>query len=144
MSTSYRHLLALTLSAVVALLAACSTPAESPPPAADLTGTTWVAEAIDGQGVLDQVRSTLAFDAVDRVSGSGGCNRFFGPVRIDGVTIAFGPLASTRMACPPPLDAQEQRFFATLDRVRAFRRDGSVLVLKDDGDRELVRLIRQP
>ncbi|MBA3742975.1 META domain-containing protein [Sporichthya sp.] len=35
-----------------------------------------------------------------KVSGSDGCNRFNGTATIAGDTITFGPIASTKMACP--------------------------------------------
>lgn len=49
-----------------------------------------------------------------RVSGSGGCNRLSGSVRISGDTLTFGPLAATRMACSPAVNAQEQTFLTVL------------------------------
>lgn len=36
----------------------------------------------------------------DKVTGSDGCNSFLGRATVDGDAITFGPLASTRKACP--------------------------------------------
>ncbi|MBB5235282.1 META domain-containing protein [Deinococcus budaensis] len=49
-----------------------------------------------------------------RVSGSGGCNRLSGSVRASGDALTFGPLAVTRMACAPAVNAQEQTFLTVL------------------------------
>ena len=38
-----------------------------------------------------------------------------------GETLAFGPLAATRMACPEPLMAQESQMFELLGAVRGFQ-----------------------
>lgn len=48
-------------------------------------------------GALDQ--ASLSFDG-HRVSGTGGCNRIFGPARAEQGRLVVGSLASTRMACP--------------------------------------------
>ncbi|WP_457808797.1 META domain-containing protein [Kushneria sp. EE4] len=50
-----------------------------------------------GSDALDQ--ATLSFDG-HRISGSGGCNRVFGPARVEQGRLIVGNLASTRMACP--------------------------------------------
>ena len=44
-------------------------------------------------------KATLSFDGY-RVSGSGGCNRIFGPAQVEDGRLIVGRLASTRMACP--------------------------------------------
>lgn len=44
-------------------------------------------------------QATLSFDGY-RVSGSGGCNRIFGPAQVEQGRLIVGTLASTRMACP--------------------------------------------
>ncbi len=46
-----------------------------------------------------------------------------GMATIAGETIRFGPIASTKMACSPPAMHQEDRFFAALNDVRAWRFD---------------------
>jgi heat shock protein HslJ len=84
--------------------------------------------------------SSLTADfGAEEISGNGGCNRFSGPVRIDGDAITIGPLASTLVACADPaLTTQEQqylhalelatRFAATGDRLDLFRADGGIAV----------------
>jgi heat shock protein HslJ len=60
------------------------------------------------------------------------CNRGTGSFRIGAGTIALGPIATTRMACPPgSLDA---RYLADLQRAAAFFVAGGVLhlVLPED------------
>ncbi|REC94746.1 META domain-containing protein [Kushneria indalinina] len=52
---------------------------------------------VQHDGALDQ--ASLSFDG-HRVSGTGGCNRVFGPARVEQGRLIVGNLASTRMACP--------------------------------------------
>lgn len=110
----------------------------SGPPARNgpaLAGPTWVAEQIDRVGVLENVRSTMSIDADGRVSGRGGCNSYSGAVDITGAAIRFGPLASTRMACAPPVGSQEQRFFSALASVRryGFTPEGRLVLYGENG-----------
>jgi heat shock protein HslJ len=95
-------------------------PAASPA----LVGTRWVALDINnGRGgvasALAGVEVNAIFGADGRVTGSGGCNRFFGPYVADDEAISIGPLASTRMACAEPEGVMEQEAacLAALERV---------------------------
>jgi len=104
----------------------------------------WVAEAIGGRAVEAPARTTLEIGADGRAFGIGGCNRFSGPARVSGASIALGPMAATRMACPPPLMDQEQAFFDALGAVARWRMaDGRLLLLDRDG-KEAVRLAGAP
>jgi putative lipoprotein len=106
-----------------------------------LIGTSWLAEDIGGRGVIDNAQTTITFDAEGRVAGSGGCNRYFGPVTIEGSTISFGDLGATRMACVPALMDQEQKFFDALAATRSYRFDdpGNKLVFLGEDSTILVR-----
>ena len=86
-------------------------------------GTTWVATGINnGRGgvvsVVAGTEVTATFGDDGRVTGSGGCNRYFGPYERAAEALRIGPLASTRMACLEPAGASEQEtaFFAALER----------------------------
>ena len=76
----------------------------------------------------------------DKVSGSGGCNRYSGPAVIKGENARFGPLASTRMACEH-LDI-EQAFFNALEGVRTYSADDERLILLAADGQPLVYLAR--
>jgi heat shock protein HslJ len=106
-----------------------------------LIGTSWRAEDIGGRGVIDSAQTTITFDAEGRVAGSGGCNRYFGPVTVESSTISFGDLGATRMACVPALMDQEQKFFDALSATRSYRFDdpGNTLVFLGEDGTMLVR-----
>jgi putative lipoprotein len=106
-----------------------------------LIGTSWLAEDIGGRGVIDNAQTTITFDGEGRLAGSGGCNRYFGPVTIEGSAISFGDLGATRMACVPALMDQEQKFFDALAATRSYRFDdpGNKLVFLGENGAMLVR-----
>lgn len=85
----------------------------------DPTETTWVVTLLqDEEGqptpVLEGTSLTLAYDG-ERISGSAGCNNYFGPASIDD-TVQIGPLATTMMFCSEPegVMEQERRFLDLL------------------------------
>lgn len=82
---------------------------------------TWLAESIGGGGVLDRLQSTLEITPDGRAGGNGGCNRFTGRATIEGDAIAFGEMASTRMACSPAVMDQEAKFHAALRAAKRFQ-----------------------
>ncbi|OHV83817.1 YbaY family lipoprotein [Rhizobium sp. LCM 4573] len=97
----------------------------------------WLAEDIRGRGVIDNLQTVLEIAEDGKVSGSGGCNRMSGMATIAGDDIAFGPIASTKMACAPAVMDQETKFFAALSDVRTWRADpsrGKLTLLDKGGD----------
>jgi len=75
---------------------------------------------------------SLRFDAAARrVSGTSGCNNFAGSYTQSGPALRFSLLATTRMACAPPLDALEARFLDALNRTTGFKVEGNLLELRD-------------
>lgn len=124
---------------ILALLLGCATaerPAASHPtapladPIAPLIGTTWVADLSDPGATL-RVQATLEIEQADRVSGSGGCNTYNGAVRLVAGTVLFGPIATSRRACPPAVMQQETRFFDALVNARGLELDGTMLYFLD-------------
>jgi putative lipoprotein len=107
----------------------------------DLTHTSWRVEDIGGNGIAQNADATLKFDTGGKVSGGTGCNHFTGGALIDGDKLAFKPLATTRMACSPPLQAQEQAFVQAIGNVRSYLVDpaGKLVLLGEDG-KEVMRL----
>lgn len=115
-------------------------------PAATAFAGRWLAEDIRHGGVIDRLQTVLELGADGEVSGSGGCNRITGRAVIAGDGIAFGPLASTKMACAPAAMNQERKFFDALRDVRAWRVDPvrGKLMLLDANSQSIVVLARMP
>jgi putative lipoprotein len=104
----------------------------------------WLAEDIRGGGVIDRLQTILEIAGDGSVSGTGGCNRMAGKAVIAGDRITFGPLASTKMACPPAAMNQERKFFDALGDARAWRVDPvrRKLVLLDTEGKSILVLTR--
>lgn len=137
---------ALTCLAIGALLTACAARETAMPDTTvdvrELIGSEWIAESVGGAGVIDRVRSTLRFASATQVDGDTACNRFTGPLVAEGQTVRFGPLATTRRACPPAVMDQERRYLQALGRGGTLGLDGAVLTLVDEARQPLVRFTR--
>ena len=105
-------------------------------------GGKWRVVSVSGAEALDASRTSAEF-AGDRFATTVGCNRISGRAEISGSRLAFGPMAATRMACPPPLDAVERQYLSALQAVRAYRIQGRTLVFLGAGGDSLVTLERE-
>ncbi len=103
--------------------------ADAPP----LDGTAWVLSALPGRTLAADPAATLRF-ASGRVSGTDGCNRFSGPYMAKGTELKVSSqLATTRMACPPEVDAQATAFVAALTGAARYRvAEGQLQLLAAD------------
>ena len=108
----------------------------------ELVGTAWRLVAIGVRDAIEGVQSVLNFERSDRVSGSGGCNGFFGGLEISEGSIDFGPLGATQMACGDAIDDQEYRLFQALEKARSYATEKNLLLIMDDDGKELLRLRR--
>ena len=136
-----RRMLIVTMGAAWLAVAGCSL-VRPESPKVDLRGT-WIAEDIDGAGVIDNAQATLDFAPNGRVAGRGGCNRYSGSVTTSGASILMGELVSTKMACAPALMDQETRYMAALQAVRSYRMEDSNLVLVDATGKPRLRFSRE-
>ncbi|ADE55526.1 YbaY family lipoprotein [Coraliomargarita akajimensis] len=117
-----------------------SLPAQKPD--ASLTETYWKLVTIQGRQVEmgaggKELQMTLRA-AGDRVTGFSGCNHFHGGYTVDGQALAFGPLASTAMACASGME-QEQAFQTALRSIERYVIQGDTLMLFGQGPDPLLQ-----
>ena len=121
--------------ALAIVVAACSpgsaanpSPSASASPAGDATlvGPTWTAISIGGTDTVPASAPTMAFGADGQVQGTGGCNQYGGPYKVDGSAIEIGQLASTMMLCADAsVGNQETAFFAAMDGAQTWQIDAA-------------------
>lgn len=103
----------------------------------------WLAEDIEGRGVMDIAQSTLDISDNGAVSGSTCVNRYTGKGTLGQNTLQFGPLATTRRGGPPALMNQEEKFISALRKVGSFHvTDTGLLYLSDGDGHEVLRFSR--
>lgn len=100
-------------------------------PDAPLRGTRWVPRALAGQPVARPAGTPepyLLLRPDSAAEGHGSCNRFRGRYTAPGPgQLTFGPLLSTRMACPAL--PTETAFTQALAQTRTYRISGDTLRL---------------
>ena len=102
---------------------------------ASLPNTYWRIVKLEGEPapVVDNRREphlVLRGDA-GRYAATVGCNQLIGSYEVAGDRLTFTGGATTRMACPPPLDAREDTLKQVLAATRSWRINGQVLELFD-------------
>jgi heat shock protein HslJ len=112
-----------------------------------LAGSSWDVIAVNNQSggvqsVVIDSDPTLVFDEDLGVSGSTGCNSFFGIYSADGDTIAFSGLGATEMYCEETAE-QEVWMMAALADATTYSVDSQTLELFDESGSRLLTANRQ-
>jgi copper homeostasis protein (lipoprotein) len=108
---------------------------------ATLTNTYWKilrlgdVEIAPGEGRREPNLILRAGDP--RFTATVGCNQITGSYTLNGDRLTFGPGATTRMACPEPLDAWEDMLGDVLANGASWRIDGQTLELVDGSSKPL-------
>lgn len=143
------------LGLILAGLAGCHSLAGSPtsteppvealsPSAKQLQGS-WQLVSLAGADLGEGSRAFLEFAAQPKLTGNGGCNRFFGMYQFGDSGLRIdSSLGSTRMACAASVMMQEERLFQLLPNARRVQLSDGVLVLLDADGVELLRAVPQP
>ena len=129
----------LLILTVIFFIVSCTkktmTTATTHTPDADFDNTRWKLTRLSGDINLPKMEDVFVrFDAEkNQVSGKSGCNRFTGQFKLEGNKIQSGPIAMTKMMCPPELMAVENAFLKVLREMETYSISGDHLkLLKGD------------
>jgi len=134
----------LLAAAVAGGTAGCShSTSGAAPRAAPLEGTSWVLAEVAGRRAvqgMDAEPVMLQLDpALLRATGYAGVNRFSGGYELDGTSLRFGPLATTRRAGPPEAEWLEASVLTALGSTAGWKITGGSLELLDETGARLMR-----
>ena len=120
------------------------------PQPALLAGTSWRVTGYNTgtqavRSVVEGTTPTMVFGTDGRVTGSTGCNNWFGPFTHDGDRLTIGPAAATKRFCQQPAGAMEQetQFLAALGMVATVRFEGDRARLQTADGATAITLARQ-
>jgi heat shock protein HslJ len=122
----------------------------TPVAASYLEGTIWKLDSyLNSQGELVSVLPDTAITAefqAGQVTGSAGCNSYFGSYESSGDRLTFGVIGMTEMYCfPEALMDQESAYLAALGSAASHQIvDGKLQVLNADGQRVLTFSVLEP
>jgi putative lipoprotein len=111
-------------------------------PEASIFGIVWRVTAIGETPVAKGFEANLSIAEDGRAGGKGGCNNYFTKSRIDGKTLDFSAIASTRMTCSPEAMRTESAYFNALESVKAYFIDKDSLFLLDAAGRKAATLTK--
>lgn len=99
-----------------------------------LQANPWRFDQLGDHSVADLVVVTMSFED-ERVTGSTGCNRYFGGYQLTGEGLRFAETGMTKMACDGPRNEAEQQFTQLLNQVNRFdiTPDGVLILHTQDG-----------
>lgn len=112
----------------------------------DLVGPIWALTRLGNDETMPkEPQVTLVFEG-DRVTGMGGCNRYFTKARPGGMPgdMTLGPIGSTRRACPELVMDLETRYFKALQGTMRFSFSVGQLVLNVKVDNAYKTMVYKP
>ncbi len=137
-----RSLLACAAALPFTSIVTCTVSRPSGNHAVALEGTYWQLIRLDDSAVVrlpPPHGPHLVLDADShRISGSGGCNRLVGTYEVDGDSLTFGPIATTRMACPEGMET-ETALLSVLAQVRKWSTEAKHMSLSDSTGKTLAQ-----
>ncbi|MFA5267693.1 MAG: META domain-containing protein [Methanoregula sp.] len=119
-----------------------------PPAPAPLMGTNWTLDSIymgDAvSSVITGTTLTAIFSEDGRISGSAGCNNYFGSYTATGTSLSVSSIGSTKMNCPGRgIVLQESTYLISLGKTATFTISGNRLSLADANGATLLSFTRQ-
>jgi heat shock protein HslJ len=108
-----------------------------------LANTEWRLSSFESSGsstpVIQSTTISLKFGAEGRVSGNSGCNNYAGDYRVEGDSISFTRLLSTKRACiNEGANQQETRYLSALESAGRYQlRDDQLIIHYGDGKNTL-------
>jgi heat shock protein HslJ len=101
------HRVSLSMVALLALAVTLGGCIPSPADSASLEGTHWALVTLEGEPPLTGTIPSAEFSA-DEISGSTGCNQYFGAYAVTGTDITIKDVARTEMYCADPEGVMDQ------------------------------------
>jgi len=89
----------------------------------------WRLKTISKRGVAQKVNSDISLlVGKKKVSGNGGCNRYFGQLRLEGNRFIVSDIGATEMYCEKT-SKDENAYFQLLEKVTSYRMGDNQLIL---------------
>lgn len=118
--------------------------APAPTATRTLTNTLWALQSITVRdariGSDYDVEITAEFKD-GQVTGSGGCNNYFGGYVTENNQLTIDKLGSTLMSCGETRDQREREFLTGLEMVRSYQIDGDTLSLLDANQNTVIVMV---
>jgi heat shock protein HslJ len=134
--------LTVVVMVLAVLLAGCAPGSDD---GSSLQDTRWMLVTLEGKAPLQDTAPSAEFSA-DQVSGSAGCNTYFGTYESGDGELSIGDVAHTEMWCMEPEGVMDQElaFLTALASAAGYRLAGERLELLDGTGGMILTFERQP
>ena len=122
----------IVFSALFITLFSCDSFTQKDPSVEYLTGKIWVLTNIGNIRSDTTVQTTLSFNEDNQISGSAGCNQYFGSYELKEGSFTVTGIGATKKMCAENVMTQEDNFLTTLDAANSMKLFGSNLVIYSD------------
>jgi heat shock protein HslJ len=128
--------LIIVVVAIAVLLVGCATSRDD---SSSLKDTRWVLVTLGGEALLPDTAPSAEFSA-DKISGTAGCNTYFGTYSASGSDLRLSELAVTEMWCMEPEGVMEQEaaYLSALNTVASYRVDADRLELYEEAGAQIL------
>lgn len=120
------------------LLTGCATHMTAPEETIELKGTSWMLPIPKDS---DCATNPILEFSDDSISGDLGCNRAFGPYKLEGNRLTFGAIGVTRRMCAPNYMKLEDTMLNAINNVKTVSKTDKGLTFYDADGKELVTLV---
>ena len=139
-----RTIKTLSVMFAIVLFSAC----DETKKAIDVAGSVQLSGAYSissiGNRAISSNAPTINFAALDKtINGNTGCNSFFGKFNLDLYALSFSEIASTEMACDPPIMTNENEFLNALRTTGSYTLEKDVLTLLSKNDRSVLLVAKK-
>lgn len=119
-----------------------------PPAPEPFVGTNWTLNSFYTKNAVSSVIGgttiTAVFDNEGRVTGSAGCNHYFGSYILEGDSLSISTVGSTKMNCPGwGIMEQEATYLESLSKAGGFTINGKYMSLVDANGTTLLLFIAE-
>jgi heat shock protein HslJ len=131
---------------IIMVFVSCDSAKESTSVGDSIVGKHWTLVELNGeavqQGKLNREAHMILDQAEKRVTGSGGCNSFFGSYGLSGSNvISFSNMGATKMACPDNVMQVEQQLFQAFGNTNEITVRNDTLSLLKTGGSPLAKFV---
>ncbi len=113
-----KFIFSLGVSIALITLVACSTSKQD---GGDLSSQVWTLSELNGKSLVPGTGISALFTSDGKISGSAGCNQYFGTYSVSGNSITFpSPMGSTMKMCAQAVMDQETAYLNALGEAKTY------------------------
>jgi len=133
----------LCFGLLILLLTSCGKNKEDPEAFGDIRGVTWQLSDIGDNPLTNNISTTLVFEEGNKISGSGGCNSYFGTYDLYTNGLTISDIGSSRKMCSEEIMEQEMTYLNILGKAKSIKFYDYKLEINSTAEIDNIKFIKQ-